>query len=1028
MPSLKDLEEFKSSFANVGNETEVRMEHNLPVDDLPLPDYESRQETEEIPGFEEESTPEQPDTPEDFLNFGDLGDLLGSETDLSTGQEPSDQADQLPGDQDDFDALLDSIPDDLSTIEEKPAEPVPADEINLLDKSYNEPAPVQENEDKTAADHTDLDFTDDNFEIPSELLNGLSDDLENNDEIPSGDNIDTGADLSEEFSIGDLPDFAFDEPSAPSEPSSLSEPAEPTVPADSANPMEEIQGELESPDESEDSFDMGGEFLEEAPPADTEDSFDMFNPGSNNEAADFNQENQDFVNLGQNSGMGGDFALPGIDDVFGPQSPLDDETGVDEIMADSNEIQLTDDEVARLSNTLASYPLNLRIACQELITEEIVAPDQMSVLINDLTSGASAKSTAALAGRLLGRTIQIPKGFEKMTGEQLETEQASFAYIFIHNFLPVLRTFFIIALTVLSLGYLIWTFIYQPLKAESIYKRGYAQISAGEYGRAKDLFTQAFGIHQNKEWYYRYAQAYRDERQYIYAEEKYDELLNYTASKNKRFIPEKRAVLEYADMETNYLRNYSKADDLLRRNILDFSPGDREGLLAVGDNSLAWGDIEPARYEDARAAYAVLMERYGRTDPVLERMLKYFIRTDNLGEVIPLQIHFMSSDRTKISAETLAELGGYLMDKRTQDIQGVPSEYLSAIGGIRDVLLRAIRIDPLLPESYFHLSRYYNYFSNFSDEELTLQRAIQCFDAAKLETAKRLGYRLQALRRYAEIFTQRGQFLQAGEYLAKGTSLFEDGLSRRIITASPEFGRLYADLGDLEFYTKDGNASAALNYYLRSEQYGYAPPEILYRMGAAYYQLKQWSNALDRFTAASFPQPYNEKILYALGNASYMRGNYFAAQAYYDRLIDILNDDKLRFPLITPTDNKQQQDLAERLMVAQNNLGVTLDALTLRTGDNSYRSRAMGLYADSEQAWDILTRDPTTMVRMRPSPDITAPGVNPAYLNIQNSLYPIPGYEPILFMRIDQDLLQPSAWDNIAPQGYSLAEGVPVSR
>jgi hypothetical protein len=85
----------------------------------------------------------------------------------------------------------------------------------------------------------------------------------------------------------------------------------------------------------------------------------------------------------------------------------------------------------------------------------------------------------------------------------------------------------------------------------------------------------------------------------------------------------------------------------------------------------------------------------------------------------------------------------------------------------------------------------------------------------------------------------------------------------------------------------------------------------------------------------------------------------------------------------------------------------------------------MGLYTESERAWDIFTRNPESMIRLRPSPNINAPSVNPAYFNVRNSLYPEPGFEPLFFLRIDKDLLEPSVWEELVPQGYRLAEGVP---
>jgi tetratricopeptide (TPR) repeat protein len=539
---------------------------------------------------------------------------------------------------------------------------------------------------------------------------------------------------------------------------------------------------------------------------------------------------------------------------------------------------------------------------------------------------------------------------------------------------------------------------------------------------------EAFRLHEKKPWFYTYAKAFRDARQYTLSEEKYRQLLNYTASKNKKGIPEKAAVLEYADLETNYIGDYQTADNIIRRNILDYSPWDREALLALGDNSLAWGEYESERLEDARDSYAKVMERYGRSDPLLERMLKYFIRTDNLEQVLPLQSHFMASEKRIISAASLAEMGGYFLDKRLEKVRGVPNEYLDYIGGIREILLRAIMQEPMLPESYYHLARYYNYFEDFLNERLTLEVAARAFEASKEESAKRIGYHIKSLRRYAEILSGRMEFFPAEENLVKAINLYQDAVSRRIMNRSPEFGRLYADLGDMEYFIKEGDMQSALDYYRLAEENGWAPPEIQYRMGAAHYQLRQWGPALERLFEAYRETLPNRRILYAMGNVSYMRGNYFAAQGYYDSLLEILDADRSRLPPIMATNDEKELELAERLMVAQNNLGVTLEALGERSGNNSYRARAQGLYSDSERAWDILTRNPSTMIRMGPSPEINAPGINPAYLNVQNSLHPVGGYEPYFFLRIDKDILEPSVWEGLAPPGYRLSEGIHTGR
>jgi tetratricopeptide (TPR) repeat protein len=436
---------------------------------------------------------------------------------------------------------------------------------------------------------------------------------------------------------------------------------------------------------------------------------------------------------------------------------------------------------------------------------------------------------------------------------------------------------------------------------------------------------------------------------------------------------------------------------------------------------MAWGEIDPDRYEHARAAYARLLERYGWKDPIVEKMMLYFIRTDNLAEVLPLQQYFDAANKRKITAASLAELGGYLLSKQLEESRGVPDENIELIGGLRNLLIRARQADPTQPEADYHLARYYNRFGNTGEERQTLESAIRAFAAVQIETPRRTGYRIDAERRYAELLIRNREFFKAEEELTNGIEVYEDALNRRLLTRSPEYGRLYADMGDLEYFTKAGDMETALDYYLRGEQNGWAPPEIQYRMGSAYYQLRDWEIALGRFFTASTEMPLNRRLLHALGNVSYQRGNYYAAQGYYSRLLDLLDSERARFPVLAPNDRQDHMELAERMMVTRNNLGVAMEALANRPGNAGFRSQALGLYAESARAWDAITRDPQTMIRSGAG-ELSTPGINLAYLNSRDILYPQPDYEPQIYLKLDKDVLEPSEWEERAPSGYSLSD------
>jgi len=730
-------------------------------------------------------------------------------------------------------------------------------------------------------------------------------------------------------------------------------------------------------------------------------------------------------------GSDDDFSLPGLEDIFDKTKPEttakpaskkgffsrrkkqkaeeapEAEDGVEEI-------SLSQEDVDRLLKTLASYPLNLRVACEELIAEQVILPQQLSRLIRLLVNGAYVRETAALVEEITGKPVVIPRGYEKMTGAAFEAEQASFAYIFVHNFLPVFRLVAIIAAFIASVLYLGYKFVYTPIVAESLYKRGYERIPAGEYQRANELFHEAFTRHRKKKWFYLYADAFRDQRRYLLAEGKYDELLRY-------YPRDKKGVLAYANLETYYLMNYDKASRLLQRELLDYAPNDYDGLLAAGDNFLLWADSDPSKhydkYEDARYSYARLLEKYGWQPSVVERMMKYFIHTDNLKEVLYLRVWFENDRKRNLSAESLAELGGYLLDKQLEETKGVPNPYLESIESVRAMLLQAVAQEPTLPEPHYHLARYHHSLSNVHEERLTLENAIRAFDLAKTESVRRRLYRVDTHLRYSNLLVNNREFFPAEEQLVRGIELYEDFLNRNLISVSPQLGQLYAAKGDLNFFVKTGDMEAALNDYRLAERYGYAPPEIQYRMGSAYYQLEDWGNALQYLFRASAELPLNRRLLFALGNVAYQRGDYFAAQGYYNRLLDTLETQRIRLPVLLPNDDPIFLELGERLMMARNNAGAVYEALADQTGNREYRSRAMALYAESARAWDAITRNPLSMVRMHLFDNEGAPSINLGYLNANNAMRPNRNYRPQIFPRIDKDVLEPSKWEELAPYG-----------
>jgi len=945
----------------------------------------------DLGGESRDSVPASADDDTDLGDLGDLGDIKVDSIDSGAFSEAASGTEEPQADSMDFDGI------DLGGESSAAEEPQVDSDFDGIDLGGEAPSPMPEAASDASSPET---------AFPDEDASNLSTDDFADFASPSG----TDDTVADDFTTGDSTlDTNFDMP-APSD--------------DFAGADFSGAGDASAAtDMAFDMGDLGADFASDSIEIDT----------GTGAAVEGEASDSGFTDSGGDVFGGDDFSLTGLDDILNKTKvsapkPVEKkglfgrkkhkEKIEETVKAEENidEISLSQGDVDNLLHTLTTYPLNLRITCEELIAEQVILPEQLSKLIRLLINGASVRETADHVELITGKPVVIPKSFEKSSGAAFEAEQSSFAYIFVHNLLPVIRLFTFIALIAGSVMYLSYKFIYIPLKAESIYKRGYERIPVGEYQRANELFHDAFTLHRKKKWFYAYAEAFRDQRRYMLAENKYDELLRY-------YPRDKKGVLDYAALNTYYLMNYDKANRLLQRELLDYAPNDFEGLIAAGDNFLDWADSNPQKfydhYEDARFSYARLIEKYGWLPPIIERMLKYFIHTDNLKETLQLRVWFENDPkRRKLSTPTLAELGGYLLDKQLEKTPGtVPDPYIESIESVRNMLLKAVMQDPYLPESHYHLARYYHNLGNTHEERLTLENAIRAFDLAKQESVKRRLYRVDTHYRYANLLINNKEFFPADEQAVRGIELFEDFYNRNLIPATPQLGQLYALRGDLEYFVKSGNMEAAIANYKKAEGYGYAPPEVQYRMGAAYYQREDWRNALDYLFRASKELPLNRRLLFAMGNAAYQRGDYFAAKGYYDRLLDILETQRIRLPVLLPNDSIQFLETGERLMMARNNAGVVNEALARQTGNREYRSKAMVLYAESSRAWDAITRNPETMTRSRLTDSSGAPSINLGYLNANNALRPTSGYRPQIFVRIDKDALEPSRWEELAPLG-----------
>ncbi|MEI6873729.1 MAG: hypothetical protein WCL50_01220 [Spirochaetota bacterium] len=1000
MPRIKDLERFQRDLVALARENEVLAQWGEVREDPPLPSDEPK-------SLSSETTVTAPkpsrsaDIPPDFadlLSKAPVGTRVGPTS--AGGPEPDTARDS------ELDALLELPPDEPAAEIDSELDAL----LGLDSTPEEEPEASSSSEDAggfdlaafaSAMEESSLD------DAIDPAVSGLPDPAELPPDFGSGSGVDLGPGPSEagpEAAVPDdfsMPDFdSFDLPGESSP--TMGESLEPEPPSEAltdakveesfdlgsledlgeldsadlgeAAPLEaapEGESASESPTESDDFGipDFGDSTVapsqEEAPAAraappsalpsedlalpgdiDAFDSFSFDEPEAPNLAGE--ALDRELATLGEPDDASPTFNLEGGWNGFGgvdseeapPKAPSPRVETAKRSEGKIRTVALTEAQVDKLQDWLLALPLNLRVAVEDIVANEKGSEGQRSNLVWSLVEHEKVQDIASAAGKILKRRIPIPEGYSRRTGAGYLAEKGSLRHLLVHTILPVARTALLVLLFAGALGYLGYRFIYRPLAATALYRTGYERILQGRYPEAEDAFARATAIREFVPWYYRYAEAYVSKRHFIYAENKYAELL-------KRHPTESAGALAWARLERDQLK-YRDAITILDKHIIDRKPLDKEALLLEGDVFLDWAEEDAARFGDARKRFATLIQAYGAGDLYLERMLAYFIRTDMLKEVLPLKSRFLAMKDNPLGAGTMAELGGYLLDKNemTDDFR---------------ILKGALARDANLPEAHFQLFRYYRKAGSPVEETKALDKAITGFDRLPALDKRRLSMYLESLVTRGDLRLRAGEFLTAEEDYGKAAVAYEHALSLDRLKKTPGFGKAYAGLGDVAYWGKDDLVTAK-TFYEKAADHGWDNPELRYRRGFIDYRRGDYASALEHFYRASEEGGENPRLLYALGNSFAARADWHAAGGYFRRLVDRLGDTLQAMDYPLPQEKPSDRALIEVLMASENNLGVSLFNLGNRTGNPKLKSEAIVSFTESARLFDLLVHDARSLV------------------------------------------------------------------
>ncbi len=894
------------------------------------------------------------------------------------------------------------------------------DDLNL-DEQPEEPESAKNNESssdfdldsskKDASLNDDFDFSGDVIDMDDDLPPNVSE-----ESAPKDDNKDFG--LSEQEIKGSEPsDFesSVGNPDGLFDASDLDEIPEFSEPADSSD-FDSVKKQPSSDDsnslKSDDDFLSGFDFNMDDSVGDEENG-SAFEENASQEPVDISQmEGLDFPEtdskIGEKSDFdlgsaddfkmdNGDFEIPGFSDVQTveegkngkiktkkPASSSDKSANLGELPPNS----LSDEQYQKFLKNLSNYPLNVRIAVEDLIVKNEFTDEAEFEIIKKVLKKVSARQLASELEKMLDISLPVPRDFERRTADEYEKYKQSFQYQLKNKIIPGILFGLLAVIILILLSFFVKNFIYEPLKASSLYKQGYDYLKDGEYPLSDEKFIEATKHRMKKNWFFKYARGYRERNQYIRAEKMYFNIL-------KCFNQDKQAGLEYAQMELSDLANYEKAEEVLLREVLEHHINDSDGILLLGDTYLDWAsEKDSSKFEKARVEYAKLIQLYGQTDLNMSRMMRYFIRTDNLLEVLSLKGRFMPKEKS-LSGQDWTELGGFLLDKLYGPLP--PSdEFLRAeIGDVKKCLLNAVKLDKDNPIALYNLSRYFVQTKNSENAKATLAATINTFASAKKMKYNDVYKYIDSYRLLGEEYTKEKEYLKSMEVFTDGISLYLSEHNGAGLKGNKQVGKLYSDIADI-YYFISGDLDNALQYYKDSIENDNDNGKIRYKIGYIQYNKKNFSEALGSFMKASDDSPDDSNLLLAMGNVLSLNNDNYAAQGYYERLLDALDSEKDKKGILFPQVHSDDAQTVDSYLKTSNNLGVTLYRLATRTGRSDLNAQAMVQFQNSMRAWDALTRNQTTLVRME--------GGNLAEQNMKYATQPYPEFQPAIYTDIARTL------------------------
>ncbi len=978
MPSIREVEEFSQKLFQIAKEPEVLRERGEEVAKVELPKYEQMEFSSD--------TSAGPSTDIERQQASDYSRQF-QESQLENTPSSSSHSQSRLG-------IGQSEIADLLSSQENPSVREVASSVNRDEPvEFSPPEKIEEISDANSQSESD-DFDLSNLFAESSDSESIGDDerIETNDkpnvqEEESFEISSTGMDQGGSESIPEIEDdFAGFETDPPKE-------QESPIEGESGEDLESLielmrEQDLQSDDiqsasatyrkESLDKFQE--EFSEEPAPASTSEDFRLGAPEIDSDI----ESSLDLNFSGVSSTQGMSKKAEGADtsNVYAREQHEKKEGET-----------FTEEEYNRILKNVDSLPFDVRAACAEFISNPESEKEHVSNIVTLLKNGGRQNLIVRMLNRYTGSHLQLPYGYEKGTAAEYfrETEEKknSPARKFIRKL--AVTTGSLAAMILFSL--ILFNFVYRPLLARSLYKKGHEALLAEEYSESDALFEEAWTEWENDSWALRYAQSYTEIHEYFLASKKYDELIygidtdlsdllkqktkervlldQYDlGSETVRLIDlvnvNKTGIFEHSLLQSNEFHDFARADDLLSVVLVE-EPYERNALILQGDNYVRWSEEDPSQLLNAGTVYQRIIQEHGIDNELNIRLAWYAQKSDNLvglRELLP-RITDRLSD-TPIVIPIFTDIAQYLMENNEL-------AYVAP-------LLKELRDEyPYEAGGHYWSAQYFRMIGMLTEERVELENTIAILEASEPLRWDKLSMYIDSNNRIAELAYDRDRALEAESLYQKSLERYVLGLETNTLEKDAHLARFYEGLGDIRyFYSK--NFEEARRYFERALEEGRSSRELFYKTGNTMYREEDYALAVELFLNTETHPPRDAAGLLATASALYHLENYSASEAYFFQLTELLDEKRDAIRLFSPFENAEHNSLILYMIKAYNGLGVSRYRIAERKQDPRREAQAVLALEQAIRLFEDFNRSQENLQRSLAK--------SLPYVNLREVLYP----------------------------------------